>query len=447
MLFLAGVFQASALFNVKLGTKVVPLTPYYFFLLALVLLGIWRLGMGVKIRLVEQELQPALVFLFLFVLVSGLSILVGPSFFSGLPVYVPGDGIDPQYHNMGHLVFSVSMVGQLLYLLLNFAAFCTLLFLRWPSPSPNQVMRLIAAATLLVFGFSIWQLLHNQIGVWFPSQFIYTVEGWSVGNDQVLGGYGRINATFTEPSTLAVFMAGILGFWVRLLIGRFSWFALLLSLSAFLVLMLSSSTTAYLTILVLALIVLYRYVVLPMLGGRYVLSRGTVVLIVIGFFALGMVLVLSLTSPSFYRFLDAALLDKTASLSFIHRFAADERAIQILWDTHGLGVGLGGNRPSSFVTSLLSNVGIIGFVLFLGFLLSLTGQRGRHRSFSIPVSDEEYRLVFSALSWALWMTILGMVISVPDLPFPPLWIWVFVLVLFSAGRRVVDRSAINGCAQ
>jgi hypothetical protein len=57
--------------------------------------------------------------------------------------------------------------------------------------------------------------------------------------------------------------------------------------------------------------------------------------------------------------------------SYDVRGKSNIRAVEILKETSGLGVGMGSHRASSFFASILANTGIAGFLLFTGMLVTL----------------------------------------------------------------------------
>ena len=56
---------------------------------------------------------------------------------------------------------------------------------------------------------------------------------------------------------------------------------------------------------------------------------------------------------------------KSGSDSYSQRSGVDAFSLQVVLRSLGVGVGLGSNRPSSFALMLLSNVGVVGSVLFV----------------------------------------------------------------------------------
>src|SRR5262249_46220027 len=69
--------------------------------------------------------------------------------------------------------------------------------------------------------------------------------------------------------------------------------------------------------------------------------------------------------------LQATVFQKDQSDSFQERAFADLLAMRIFIETYGLGLGLGSHKANSIVTTLLSNTGIAGLVLFAAFMFML----------------------------------------------------------------------------
>jgi hypothetical protein len=107
-----------------------------------------------------------------------------------------------------------------------------------------------------------------------------------------------------------------------------------------------------------------------------------------------------------HRIFGAETIKKVGTSSFIDRTAADIYALHITYATHFLGSGLGSNRPSSLITSLLSTIGIAGTICFALLLVKLAKQV----NFTQPW-----------VSWALVAGILDMCFGVPDINFPVIW--------------------------
>jgi len=103
---------------------------------------------------------------------------------------------------------------------------------------------------------------------------------------------------------------------------------------------------------------------------------------------------------------------KFSSTSFRNRLWADQFSIiSVFPSTYFLGAGWGSNRPSSFVAFLLSNVGIIGFLSFFGFVFFLTKIFIKDFSTLDPMTI--------SISAGFYTYLLALIIALPDLNWPP----------------------------
>ena len=103
------------------------------------------------------------------------------------------------------------------------------------------------------------------------------------------------------------------------------------------------------------------------------------------------------------------------------RELSNKRALEIVKETYGLGVGLGSNRASSFFASLVSNTGVLGALLFSGMLLTLLW-----RYFKAPQLSDMQIFVAASLPTAT----LAMGLGIPDLNLPMYWGFIFLGFVF-----------------
>jgi hypothetical protein len=213
----------------------------------------------------------------------------------------------------------------------------------------------------------------------------------------------RIQGTFPETSTFSAFSLPLFAFTVSLWIdgvrrtysGAFA--ALLLVL-----LLLSTSSTAYvglaLYLALLGAIWSWRSYV------RRALPRRTLQLALLASLLLaGSALLLQTESGAgIASLLEATVLRKLDSTSGVERLAWNRQAFANFVDTHGLGVGLGSARASSFALVLLSNVGAIGAVLFAGFVAAVLRRSQRSSAaHPEPVREAARQAVLAALAAAV----------------------------------------------
>jgi hypothetical protein len=112
--------------------------------------------------------------------------------------------------------------------------------------------------------------------------------------------------------------------------------------------------------------------------------------------------------------------------SFIDRTAADTYALTLFVKTNFMGVGMGSNRPSSLIPSLLSTVGALGLVGFLVAYFKLLSNAD-------PNHPE--------LKWAGLAFFICLAASAPDYDAP--WIWVFLAFVVRMRHSKVDLSEQN----
>lgn len=94
--------------------------------------------------------------------------------------------------------------------------------------------------------------------------------------------------------------------------------------------------------------------------------------------AVGYVLVNPEITKPIWALVDKMVLQKSGSLSFEQRGMWRETAWNALWKTHGLGIGVGSARASSSFVTVVSNTGILGGILYYGYLLSCYLTRAKH---------------------------------------------------------------------
>jgi hypothetical protein len=129
------------------------------------------------------------------------------------------------------------------------------------------------------------------------------------------------------------------------------------------------------------------------------------------------------SSPDLVDAIMAMTIDKINSYSFWGRAAKEVHAIVVFVSTYGLGAGLGSNRSSGLLTTMLSSVGLIGtslFAIVLYRIAKLFPGISAHKSLQVGY-------------WAFVTMLISGVVGVPDINRPVLW---GLLVLIVAQLRV-----------
>ncbi len=192
---------------------------------------------------------------------------------------------------------------------------------------------------------------------------------------------------------------------------------------------LSTSTTAYVT-----LIILLSYIIL--FSKPYKLKKGFRIFIIknkIKAYAtvlLSILIVFSLFThftigwSALFKIVDLYLLDKQESVSFSSRTTADIHALKLFLESYGLGVGLGSNRPSSLIPYLLSQCGIIGTFMFFYFIFSIL--KFTYNS----LKGTQYFGYFFLLPAVL----IAQLTAYPDITNPTLWQFIYITIIISLWR-------------
>lgn len=195
-------------------------------------------------------------------------------------------------------------------------------------------------------------------------------------------GLMRIAGTFPEASTFAYFTLPLFAFnstaWY--VGGRRKLTGFLAATSLCLLLVSTSSTAyaglgAYLAILGLSLVwKLYASKRLP-----YLLPLAVLVTLTVSIVGAAFVFETKVAKQAIQIF-NVSLANKLESESGIERSQWNAQAWENFLETYGLGLGIGSARASSFALVLLSNLGLVGTICYLGFVSrTLTLERGKAR--------------------------------------------------------------------
>jgi hypothetical protein len=109
--------------------------------------------------------------------------------------------------------------------------------------------------------------------------------------------------------------------------------------------------------------------------------------------------------------------------------------MQIFMQNPILGIGYGRNRSFEITTTLLSNIGLLGFVTFvmlIGASLRMTNL--------IPLMTKDKLLISVSygLKYSLMLSLFAMLIAIPDLTFMYFWL---VLSLISSVYNLARKTA------
>lgn len=147
---------------------------------------------------------------------------------------------------------------------------------------------------------------------------------------------------------------------------------------------LSKSSGTYLGLAILALVIAAEAFLRAFSAGRtQQLYRQDLIgelAIVFGLFI--MVMAITIIRPEvidpIYALIDRMVLQKSETASYEERGMWRAVAMESIFSTGGLGVGLGGTRASSSLVAIFSSTGLLGGLLYFGFVLQTLLRRSAH---------------------------------------------------------------------
>ncbi len=380
---------ASALDLPALGGASV--TPANFFLLFFLLrLVSMRGGAGALIAEIEPR-RPLFLFLLLVLWIVGSAMLL-PRLFAGTTdvfslarTLDTDNGTVPLQPTSGNISQSVYAMGGFL------AACATSAYARKPG-GLSAAMFALMLATSLDLAFALLDILTGATHTAFLLDPIHTAS-YTLLTDDELGGLKRIAGSFTEASGFAAFSLTLLGVNFALFVAgvrpRFSGPASAL-LTGFIIL--STSSAGYVGLGAFYGVFLVYAAAKALIWGR----RRPIAIAAGGIAGAAMLVsVIILFVPAVadvaQHVIDDSLLSKGTSESAIERGSWNATAWQVFQDTHWLGAGIGSTRGSNYGLVLLSNLGAIGFGLFVLLILRVTLGR-----LSPALSGEQRAIVWAA---------------------------------------------------
>ncbi|NNM64225.1 MAG: hypothetical protein HKL99_06380 [Burkholderiales bacterium] len=427
LLIFSSIFQAASVLNVNSQFRF-GLQPYYLVSILLTASMCVQIIINKGKIVIESKKKNLAIIILLFGVYSAISSFILPVVYNGMNVYSPRLGIDAQAEFGGvALSWSYSNLAQAIYILLNVfnVVFVLINIEKLKFQRANHFL-IFSAFVVSIVG--LYQFFANYFGLYFPSHFFYSNPTYYIGDNQKIANYLRINSTFSEPSVAGIFLASVTLYFFASSISKkkFSklYFitAMIMGFSA----AITTSTTAYFVLFIGFILFAFFELISAIIKRR--ISK---VVVLISFLTLA-IAVVAFSIITYYgifpEFYDMTI-DKTQSLSYINRQLSNVAAFKITLESWLLGVGLGSNRPSSFIAYLFSNIGVIGSFIFFVFLCKLV-------QFSLIYRDKSLRVNYAPELFFLCV-LLGMAASVPDLSFGILWIAIILVLLWGAsGMRL-----------
>jgi hypothetical protein len=343
--------------------------------------------------------------LILLTVVAVLVTFIAPMLFDGLEVYSPGGR-----SRLAAGILTKSNLAQITYLILSV---CVVLFLARSRWAGVGIVGLAAISTTLLSLWA-WSATH---GVPYPMGVFDNSPAFAI-QDRLPNGLPRVRGILSEPAGLAGSSLITIAYSLSRMgsVGVVRRVGLLVAVGAAVFLgSISTSATFFVAGAVLAVLAVSSAVFRFLLRGA-ALGRGAAAMVCA--VAIGALWVL----PWVASLLEAVVDEKLGSSSYDDRSGADSYALELVVRTFGLGTGLGSNRASSFVATLLSTVGVVGTLLFVVAVWVL-------------VRDSSSVREVRPATWALAGLLTTKVISGPDLADTNGILWMALGVLAHAAMR------------
>jgi hypothetical protein len=372
------------------------------------LLGLSRLGRAAQGRL--ERLLPDVLGVALVAWGTIISI-AGPRIFAGMRVFAPELGVDAQVVTMATLEPSLGNIAQLGYVAMG------VLFLLLAGRLFPVDARLLGSALWVAIGLAAVRIVAEP---YWPHALLQNMPGVNYATPE------RLSGTFYEPSVLGLYLTAAAGYFGARLVwsGTSGRIAALVGLALVAVAFVrNGSGTALLGLAILFGLAGVVALVRQLRSGRFGV-RPLVVVAGIGLLGGALTQV-----PIILQFTVGSAASKADSDSFVARTASNVRSWQIFLESAGVGIGLGGNRPSSLALLILSCLGVIGFGLVTALVVLALRRALTHSS-------------IEPAAWGLAGVLVAAVVAVPDLSTPAIWIGL-AACLHSAVSAAVGPPATN----
>jgi hypothetical protein len=391
--------------------------------------------------------------------------LVLPNLFEGLSMHVlidfDGDNIPPRplFFNLNHWV-QIANAGAIALVFL-------LLFKHSWSVSPISSLQIFFAGMCAAVGISVLVTSYHRLvalgyveflpGMWESNPSYKLNFGPTSVSDNL---FVRASLPFSEPSYASVWYGSLaLGCWLTWLLskrGSTKYMPAGAIVSCALL-----STWGYtgllgvgITFMVVLLSITFTYAI-----GRSPCGITTVALrhrVVVGWTSLmalvAVVVAVFFFSPHSVRTVAkesvAGIIKRVSTVAnqgdgkiIVGRQASNTQALQIVRATHGLGVGMGSNRASGYFHALLSNVGIIGTLLFM-FAFGIQARTAWRNSCQLNQSTRNTDQTLASIGifsiGALACATVAVAGGIPDQNWPVFW--VFIALVFSVAQLRPPRA-------
>lgn len=319
---------------------------------------------------------------------------------------------------------NIFLQSVLPFLQIFFYAICYILLKRI-SFDQNTLFRYIKYLTIFILVMGILQILITS-GI-LPRSFIIKELFFNDDSNTVYFNYDnyyRLCSTFMEPSYCSCFLVGMFYYFASNYSSKDKLKQLLLLLVILIEILLTTSSTGYISLVVSGVF----FLIFSNNQRFKPILIATGIIGVVGAFIFA------------YDILEEVIFDKSVSGSANARFAWDEQALNAFVNSCILGVGYENIRGSSLITSILGQLGIVGFLLYIVFNITIL----------LPVfkRKKNYNNYYYGIRFAIIAVIICQAVACPDLDLCVYWqmLWISALLrpLRDEASRVCNTTHNRG---
>jgi hypothetical protein len=302
----------------------------------------------------------------------------------------------------------------------------------------NKLLNAVAIVSWAHIGFGVMDIVFTRIGLRDALEFFRNAHYQQLAQD--IGGIQRVAGIFPEASAYAAFAFSFLvlnaELWMRnirpALTGTTAFALLIMS-------MLTTSSTAYVSIAIYALLLLVRIFFTPM---RLALGKS-LVLGAIALAAITVLLILEVFMPAMSNFLIEILnqltLQKLHTVSGMQRTFWAQKGWEAFWTSEWIGIGAGSFRSSGLISAVAGSLGAVGLAA-LGGSVWVILRPMRAQTYDVQTTGNV--ALRSAFAWAATFTLVPALFSLPS-PDPGLIFGVFSGIAVSNLPTALGTKAIS----
>jgi hypothetical protein len=246
-------------------------------------------------------------------------------------------------------------------------------------------------------GFFVWCCLHTGLGL---VDFIgklagagdvlapIRTAGYAMLTGDSQAGFSRIAGAYSEASTFGAASLACLAFTYTYWRKTKSVLAQWLTVTVFLLIVLSTSSTAYVGLAVISIpvaISLTRALLKRRLQADEVLILAAL--------AVGLTIIAGISIydekilAPFQQLFEATIVNKSSSSSGHQRMYWNIKSLEAFSDTTGLGIGFGSSRASSWAIAVLSQLGLVGSLMMAALAVTVVRGLEPFREWADPETD------------------------------------------------------------